>query len=214
MSGSGWKPAPADPYWSLPESQGGPSRAPPSGRPGRPFPRPSLPQQAPPPSPLASKLSLWGTVIFIPLSIYYTVFVADYGDQEHIYSPARRWLKEQKEAFFTLTPGQRRLAGVTQPASEPTPAFATADATPVDFTSAAPVVAEPPKEKESSWWWIRKTAPEAMSPDTRLPVEPPRPLHVAPGLQPMEPETAAPEPMPMDMEKLKERVGKRWWGFK
>ncbi|KZO97112.1 hypothetical protein CALVIDRAFT_563326 [Calocera viscosa TUFC12733] len=165
MSDSGWKPAPPDPYWSLPESQGGPSRFPtPGARPGRPLPR-SLPQQAPPPSALAARLSIWGTAIFIPVAIYYTVFLADYGPQEHIYSPARRWLKEQKEKFFTLTPEQRRLTGIAQPSSETVTAVA-AEPTPIDFTPAAPSPVTPApsteptpldmeklRERARSRWW-------------------------------------------------------------
>ncbi|KAK7690027.1 hypothetical protein QCA50_006671 [Cerrena zonata] len=33
----------------------------------------------------------------------------DFGDHEHIFSPPRRWLKRQQEAFFSLTPAEKAL---------------------------------------------------------------------------------------------------------
>ncbi|OCH85575.1 hypothetical protein OBBRIDRAFT_706293, partial [Obba rivulosa] len=57
----------------------------------------------------ASRIS---TFFIIPASVAYMVFVADFGEREHVFSPARRWLGAQKAAFFSLSPAERELAGV------------------------------------------------------------------------------------------------------
>ncbi|CEL51676.1 hypothetical protein RSOLAG1IB_00211 [Rhizoctonia solani AG-1 IB] len=40
----------------------------------------------------------------------YNIFYADYGEQEHVFSPARRWLDRQKTAFWTLSPAEQAAA--------------------------------------------------------------------------------------------------------
>jgi len=48
-------------------------------------------------------------LILIPSIIFYAIFFADFGDQEHVFMPPRRWLQRQREAFFAITPEERRL---------------------------------------------------------------------------------------------------------
>lgn len=55
----------------------------------------------------AQKLS---NFLVIPAVFLYAIFVADFGEREHVFSPPRRWLQQQKDAFFSLTPEERRLA--------------------------------------------------------------------------------------------------------
>ncbi|EMD39932.1 hypothetical protein CERSUDRAFT_92417 [Gelatoporia subvermispora B] len=57
----------------------------------------------------ASRIS---TFVIIPVSAAYLVFFGDFGEREHVFSPARRWLAAQKAAFFSLSPAERELAGV------------------------------------------------------------------------------------------------------
>ncbi|CAE6443601.1 unnamed protein product [Rhizoctonia solani] len=40
----------------------------------------------------------------------YNIFYADYGKEEHVFSPARRWLDQQKTAFWTLSPAEQAAA--------------------------------------------------------------------------------------------------------
>ncbi|KAF8610272.1 hypothetical protein BDV93DRAFT_517421 [Ceratobasidium sp. AG-I] len=40
----------------------------------------------------------------------YNIFFADYGEKEHVFSPARRWLDRQKSAFWTLSPTEQAAA--------------------------------------------------------------------------------------------------------
>ncbi|KAI6030948.1 hypothetical protein F5J12DRAFT_804134 [Pisolithus orientalis] len=46
----------------------------------------------------------------IPVAILYCVFVADYGDREHVFSPVRRWAQGHTESFLSLTPEETALA--------------------------------------------------------------------------------------------------------
>ncbi|KAI9512371.1 hypothetical protein F5148DRAFT_1162812 [Russula earlei] len=48
-------------------------------------------------------------LILIPSILFYAVFFADFGDREHVFMPPRRWLQRQREAFFTMTPEERKL---------------------------------------------------------------------------------------------------------
>ncbi|KAI0004563.1 hypothetical protein BJV74DRAFT_808144 [Russula compacta] len=48
-------------------------------------------------------------LILIPSILFYAVFFADFGDHEHIFMPPRRWLQRRREAFFTITPEERKL---------------------------------------------------------------------------------------------------------
>ncbi|GBE84958.1 hypothetical protein BKA93DRAFT_332767 [Sparassis latifolia] len=61
----------------------------------------------------------WGSTVMkvanvaiIPMIILYATFVADFGEREHVFMPARRWLDGQKAAFFSLTPAEREAATV------------------------------------------------------------------------------------------------------
>jgi len=45
----------------------------------------------------------------IPMTLLYAVFLADWGDHEHVFMPARRWLLRQKAAFYMLTPAEQEL---------------------------------------------------------------------------------------------------------
>ncbi|EIN12952.1 hypothetical protein PUNSTDRAFT_141506 [Punctularia strigosozonata HHB-11173 SS5] len=45
----------------------------------------------------------------IPAAIVYQVFFAKYDQEEHVFTPARRWLARQKAAFFALSPEERRM---------------------------------------------------------------------------------------------------------
>ncbi|KZT12062.1 uncharacterized protein LAESUDRAFT_641096 [Laetiporus sulphureus 93-53] len=50
--------------------------------------------------------------MLIPTVIVYSVFFGDFGEQEHVFSPPRRWLERQKAAFFSLSDAERKIAGV------------------------------------------------------------------------------------------------------
>lgn len=51
--------------------------------------------------------------VLIPSIIFYAVFFADFGDREHVFMPPRRWLRRQQDAFFTITPEERKLVEAT-----------------------------------------------------------------------------------------------------
>ncbi|KAI0801803.1 hypothetical protein BC629DRAFT_1591488 [Irpex lacteus] len=46
----------------------------------------------------------------IPFAAAYCVFVADFGEQEHVFSPARRWMNRQRREFFSLSSEELELA--------------------------------------------------------------------------------------------------------
>ncbi|KAI0252333.1 hypothetical protein BJV78DRAFT_1201814 [Lactifluus subvellereus] len=48
-------------------------------------------------------------LVLIPSILFYAVFFADFGDRDHVFMPPRRWLQRQRDAFFTLTPEERKL---------------------------------------------------------------------------------------------------------
>ncbi|KAI9443169.1 hypothetical protein H4582DRAFT_2126351 [Lactarius indigo] len=52
-------------------------------------------------------------LILIPGILLYAVFLADFGDREHVFMPPRRWLQRQRDAFFTITPEERKLVETT-----------------------------------------------------------------------------------------------------
>ncbi|KAH9950591.1 hypothetical protein B0H21DRAFT_679394, partial [Amylocystis lapponica] len=58
----------------------------------------------------ASRLS---TFVVIPVTLFYAVFFADFGDHEHVFMPARRWMDARKASFFSLSPAEREVAGVS-----------------------------------------------------------------------------------------------------
>ncbi|KAF8073621.1 hypothetical protein FPV67DRAFT_756750 [Lyophyllum atratum] len=45
----------------------------------------------------------------IPATAAYGVFVYDFGDHEHVFQPARRWAEQQKAAFLTLSPDEKKI---------------------------------------------------------------------------------------------------------
>ncbi|KAF8501037.1 hypothetical protein F5888DRAFT_1801562 [Russula emetica] len=48
-------------------------------------------------------------LILIPSILFYAIFLADFGDREHVFMPPRRWFQRQWEAFLTITPEERKL---------------------------------------------------------------------------------------------------------
>ncbi|KAH9049967.1 hypothetical protein EDB84DRAFT_1451966 [Lactarius hengduanensis] len=52
-------------------------------------------------------------LVLIPGILFYAVFFADFGDREHVFMPPRRWLWRQRDAFFTITPEERKLVEAT-----------------------------------------------------------------------------------------------------
>ncbi|KAL7279940.1 hypothetical protein ACG7TL_006351 [Trametes sanguinea] len=74
----------------------------------------------------ASRIS---NFMVIPAVILYAVFVADFGDHEHVFQPPRRWLAAQKAAFFSLSPEEQRLAGIEDAASSKPPSEGSDSAT-------------------------------------------------------------------------------------
>jgi len=66
-------------------------------------------------------------VAIIPMTLLYAVFVADFGEREHVFMPARRWLDRQRAAFFSLSPAEREAAGVVD--AEPPTASVGSDGT-------------------------------------------------------------------------------------
>ncbi|TDL18136.1 hypothetical protein BD410DRAFT_806815 [Rickenella mellea] len=47
--------------------------------------------------------------LLVPAGLIYGVFVHDFGEGEHVFTPPRRWWARQKSAFFTLSPEERTL---------------------------------------------------------------------------------------------------------
>ncbi|EJT98798.1 hypothetical protein DACRYDRAFT_24348 [Dacryopinax primogenitus] len=189
-----------------------------------------------------AKMSVWVTVATIPLILGYTVFYQDFGSGEHIYSAPRRWLKRQQEAFYTLTPEQERLAGVSRSAELPAQQL-------VEQAETAPVgsVAEPTVKSRtwSSWSWNTSPARlKASIPPAEIvpppPSTPPAPVQEpakrswwgttsapaqvtasasAPAAVPEVQEPAAKEGggtggtlSEAEMEKLSQRLSRRGWG--
>ncbi|KAF9464164.1 hypothetical protein BDZ94DRAFT_1308181 [Collybia nuda] len=48
----------------------------------------------------------------IPAVAAYAIFVYDFGERDHVFRPARRWVAEQKATFFTLSPAEQQLLNV------------------------------------------------------------------------------------------------------
>ncbi|KAF8339781.1 uncharacterized protein EI90DRAFT_3037733 [Cantharellus anzutake] len=46
---------------------------------------------------------------YAKVCISYAVFCADWGEGEHVFSPARRWVDRQKQSLFTLSPEEQRM---------------------------------------------------------------------------------------------------------
>ncbi|KAH9980323.1 hypothetical protein BGW80DRAFT_1274733 [Lactifluus volemus] len=61
------------------------------------------------PTPWVYSTSVGLRLVLIPSGLLYAVFFADFGDREHVFMPPRRWLQRQRDAFFSITPEERRL---------------------------------------------------------------------------------------------------------
>ncbi|KAG1786615.1 uncharacterized protein HD556DRAFT_1414373 [Suillus plorans] len=57
------------------------------------------------------------TYTLIPTAILYCVFLADWGEREHVFSPVRRWTTKYKESFLSLSPDEASLIEESQPPS-------------------------------------------------------------------------------------------------
>ncbi|KAG1772400.1 hypothetical protein EDD22DRAFT_842375 [Suillus occidentalis] len=55
------------------------------------------------------------TYTLIPTAMVYCVFLADWGEREHVFSPVRRWTTKFKESFFSLSPDEASLIEKPQP---------------------------------------------------------------------------------------------------
>ncbi|KDQ62516.1 hypothetical protein JAAARDRAFT_30420 [Jaapia argillacea MUCL 33604] len=55
------------------------------------------------------RLSKFLIMTMIPFALGYQIFVHDFGDHEHVFQPARRWVARQKASFFNLSPAERHL---------------------------------------------------------------------------------------------------------
>ncbi|KAH6912793.1 hypothetical protein BKA70DRAFT_1422359 [Coprinopsis sp. MPI-PUGE-AT-0042] len=53
--------------------------------------------------------SRFGSVVVIPATMLYGIFLYDWGDREHVFMPARRWLARLKQQYMTLTPEEERM---------------------------------------------------------------------------------------------------------
>ncbi|KAJ8595232.1 hypothetical protein M405DRAFT_807511 [Rhizopogon salebrosus TDB-379] len=59
------------------------------------------------------------TYTMIPTAMVYCVFLADWGEREHVFSPVRRWATKTRESFFSLSPDEVSLVeGSQQPMTE------------------------------------------------------------------------------------------------
>ncbi|KAG2037831.1 hypothetical protein BDR03DRAFT_896377 [Suillus americanus] len=55
------------------------------------------------------------TYTLIPTAIVYCVFLADWGEREHVFSPVRRWTMKYKESFLSLSPDEASLIEESEP---------------------------------------------------------------------------------------------------
>ncbi|KAF9221643.1 hypothetical protein BS17DRAFT_785107 [Gyrodon lividus] len=49
------------------------------------------------------------TYTTIPVALLYCVFLADWGDREHVFMPLRRWILQYKQSIFSLSPEEAAL---------------------------------------------------------------------------------------------------------
>ncbi|KAF5382763.1 hypothetical protein D9615_002799 [Tricholomella constricta] len=47
----------------------------------------------------------------IPATVFYGVFMYDFGEHEHVFQPARRWAERQKAGFLTLSADEKKIVG-------------------------------------------------------------------------------------------------------
>ncbi|KAF8177000.1 hypothetical protein BJ912DRAFT_692567 [Pholiota molesta] len=55
---------------------------------------------------LGSRMVSW---IVIPGTAFYSIFFYDFGDQEHVFQPMRRWGVDTVNGFFSLSSSEKRL---------------------------------------------------------------------------------------------------------
>ncbi|KAF5360946.1 hypothetical protein D9756_004805 [Leucocoprinus leucothites] len=58
------------------------------------------------------------TFTIIPGIVFYSVFIYDFGERDHVFQPVRRWALEQKAAFLTLSPDEERILNANETKSE------------------------------------------------------------------------------------------------
>ncbi|KIL67891.1 hypothetical protein M378DRAFT_72800 [Amanita muscaria Koide BX008] len=54
----------------------------------------------------------------IPAAVMYSVLFYDFGDRDHVFQPARRWVAQQKIAFLTLSPEEQQLADTSRKSTD------------------------------------------------------------------------------------------------
>ncbi|TFK52462.1 hypothetical protein OE88DRAFT_1657745 [Heliocybe sulcata] len=77
-----------------------------------------------PERPMLFMASFWLRWTLIPGALVYMVFWADWGEGDHVFRPPRRWLDQQKAAFFNLSPEERDLVQSQVQMQQSTPAVA------------------------------------------------------------------------------------------
>ncbi|KAH9480533.1 hypothetical protein JR316_0007133 [Psilocybe cubensis] len=55
----------------------------------------------------------------IPGIVLYSVFLYDFGDQEHVFQAPRRWARRKINSFFTLSPAEEKLLLLDNQQSNP-----------------------------------------------------------------------------------------------
>ncbi|KIJ64638.1 hypothetical protein HYDPIDRAFT_112035 [Hydnomerulius pinastri MD-312] len=45
----------------------------------------------------------------IPIALAYCVFLADWGDREHVFMPLRKWVRQHTQSVFSLSPEETAL---------------------------------------------------------------------------------------------------------
>jgi len=58
-----------------------------------------------------SRLIIYG---IIPVVGFYSIFMYDFGEHEHVFQPARRWGANIRNKFFTLSAAEERLLHESQ----------------------------------------------------------------------------------------------------
>ncbi|OCB90916.1 hypothetical protein A7U60_g1826 [Sanghuangporus baumii] len=48
-------------------------------------------------------------ITLVPVGLIYAIFYHDFGEEDHVFMPPRRWLQKQKDSFFALTPAEKDL---------------------------------------------------------------------------------------------------------
>ncbi|KAE9409780.1 hypothetical protein BT96DRAFT_913287 [Gymnopus androsaceus JB14] len=51
---------------------------------------------------VASNVSIFGVMV-------YAIFFYDFGNDEHVFQPVRRWVARQKASIFALSPAEEKL---------------------------------------------------------------------------------------------------------